>query len=82
MHEKYEKTKHSKVKGFLHILFEAEILTVPKTREKSIPIGREKYGKTFIHVGFLTLIKTGPFEVSFFWGRVLQFDRPTYFKKN
>ena len=34
--EKYEKTKHSKVKCFLHILGEAEIHTVPKTQNMGI----------------------------------------------
>ena len=34
--EKYEKTKHSKVKYFLHILGEAEIHTVPKTQNMGI----------------------------------------------
>ena len=34
--EKYEKTKHSKVKCFLHILREAEIHTVPKTQNMGI----------------------------------------------
>ena len=33
---KYEKTKHSKVKCFLHILGEAEIHTVPKTQNMGI----------------------------------------------
>ena len=33
---KYEKTKHSKVKCFLHILQEAEIDTVPKTQNMGI----------------------------------------------
>ena len=33
---KYEKTKHSKVKCFLHILGEAEIHTVPKTQKMGI----------------------------------------------
>ena len=34
--EKYEKTKHSKVKCFFHILGEAEIHTVPKTQKMGI----------------------------------------------
>ena len=33
---KYEKAEHSKVKGFLHILGEAEIHTVPKTQNMDI----------------------------------------------
>ena len=33
---KYEKTKHSKVKSFLHILGEAEIHTIPKTQNMGI----------------------------------------------
>ena len=33
---KYEKTKHSKAKCFLHILGEAEIHTVPKTQNMGI----------------------------------------------
>ena len=33
---KYEKTKHSKVKCFLHILGEAEIHTVSKTQNMGI----------------------------------------------
>ena len=33
---KYEKTKHSKVKCFFHILGEAEIHTVPKTQKMGI----------------------------------------------
>ena len=34
--EKYEKTKHSKVKCFLHILREAEIHTISKTQNIGI----------------------------------------------
>ena len=51
---KYEKTKHPKVKCFLHILGEAKIHTIPKIWEKRIPIIREKYGKkqTFQSNGF------------------------------
>ena len=33
---KYDETKHSKVKCFLHILGEAEIHTVPKTQNMGI----------------------------------------------
>ena len=33
---KYKKTKHSKVKCFLHILRKAEIHTVPKTQNMGI----------------------------------------------
>ena len=33
---KYEKTQHSKVKCFLHILRKAEIHTVPKTQNMGI----------------------------------------------
>ena len=40
------KTKHSKIIGFLYILVEAEIHTIPKTWEKWISIVRKKYGKT------------------------------------
>ena len=55
---KYEKTKHSKVKCFLHILGEAEIHTVPKTQNigivKILSTGKlwenTKYSKGF---GFL-----------------------------
>ena len=39
------KHKYFKFMGFLKILDEAEIHTIPKTREKSIPIIREKYEK-------------------------------------
>ena len=42
------KNKHSKVMGFSNILGEAQIHTVPKTREKWISIVREKHGKTYI----------------------------------
>ena len=36
-----EKAKHSKIMGFLNILVEAEIHTVPKTWEKWISIVRK-----------------------------------------
>ena len=40
------KHKHFKALGFLHILCEALIHTIPKIWEKLIPIDRKKYGKT------------------------------------
>ena len=52
----YEKTKHSNVKYFLHILGEAEIHTVPKTQNMGIVkllkstakiMGKHKYSKGF-----------------------------------
>ena len=39
------KHKHFKFLGFLNVLDEAEIHTIPKTWEKRIAIIREKYGK-------------------------------------
>ena len=39
------KQKHFKFMGFLYISGEAEIHTIPKTREKWIAIIRKKYGK-------------------------------------
>ena len=39
------KHKHFKFMGFLNILDEAEIHTIPKIWDKWIPIIREKYGK-------------------------------------
>ena len=51
----WEKNKHPKVMGFLPILGEAEIHTIPKIWKKWIPIVSEKYGKTqtFQSNGFL-----------------------------
>ena len=40
------KKKYSKVMGFLNILGEAEIYTIPEIWEKWDPIVREKHGKT------------------------------------
>ena len=40
-----KKHKHFKFMGFLNILDEAEIHTIPRTWEKWISIIREKYGK-------------------------------------
>ena len=40
-----KKHKHFKFMGFLNILDEAEIYTIPRTWEKWISIIREKYGK-------------------------------------
>ena len=50
-----EKHKHFKSMGFLNILDEAEIHTIPRTLEKWISIIREKYEKTqtFQSNGFL-----------------------------
>ena len=39
------KHKHFKFMGFLNISYEAEIHTIPRTREKWVPIIRENYGK-------------------------------------
>ena len=48
------KHKHSKVKGFLQILREAEIYAIPKTWDEWISIVWQKYVKkqTFQNYGF------------------------------
>ena len=39
-------TEHSKVKGFLNNLGQAEMHAIPKLCKKWIPVAWEKYGKT------------------------------------
>ena len=48
-----KKHKHFRVKGFLNVLFEAEIHAVPK--KKWISLIQEKNGKTQKFLGFLNI---------------------------
>ena len=66
---KYEKTKHSKVKCFLHVLGKAEIHTAYKTRNMGLVnlLVQENYGKTQIFQRFRFLIYSALFF--FAWNR-------------
>ena len=77
------KHKHFKFMGFLNILDEAEIHTIPRTWEKWISIIREKYGKkqTFKSKGFSTiLIKAEIHTIPKIWKKWIPIVRKKYEK--